>query len=153
MNIFQAGIGYLGRVFLSIIFLFSALIEVWDWGATEQQYNAVFTKWMHIYQGNETMSLWLADLLPWLPTVVMVSIAFRFLGSLFMILGFKVRLGAFFLFIFAVGETGVMCDFWNLMGPEQTTTMMMFFKNIAIIGGLMVVMAFGKGSKDKEKAA
>lgn len=153
MNIFQVGVGYLGRVFLSIIFLFSALIEVWDWGATEQYYNSIFTRWMHLYQSNENMSLWLADLLPWLPTVVVVSIVLRFIGSLLMILGYKVRLGASFLFLFAVAETAVIYDFWNLMGPQQTHTMMMFFKNIAIIGGLLVVMALGKGAKNKEKSA
>jgi uncharacterized membrane protein YphA (DoxX/SURF4 family) len=153
MNILQMGIGYLGRVFLSIIFLFSALVEVWDFGTTEQYYNTIFTRWLHLYQGNETMSLWLADLLSWLPTIVIVSIALRFLGSFLMVLGYRVRIGAFFLLLFAIAESLIIYDFWHLMGPEQTTTMMMFFKNISIIGGLLVVIAVGKGSGKKEKTS
>ena len=153
MNILQVGIGYLGRVFLSVIFLFSALVEVWDWGTTEQYYNTIFTRWMHLYQGNEAMSLWLADVLSWLPTIVITSIVLKFLGALLMILRFRVCLGAFFLWIVAFAETSLIYDFWHLAGPEQTTTMMLFFKNIAIMGGLMVVMAFGKGLRKMEKKA
>lgn len=153
MNIFQVGTAYLGRVFLSIIFLFSALIEVINWTETEQYFTTIFTRWMHIYQGNENMSLFMAEVLAWLPTILMVGIGLRFLGSLLMILGLKVRLGAVCLLLFLIMETYTVYDFWHLAGQDQTIAMTMFFKNLAIFGGLMVVLAFGKGPKRGKEAS
>lgn len=151
MNIFQVGTAYLGRVFLSLIFLFSAMIEVLNWPETEQYFTTIFTRWMHLYQGNECVSLFLADVLGWLPTILIVGVTLRFLGALLMILSFQVRVGAVFLLLFLLAETCLVYDFWHLEGGEQTIAMMMFFKNVAIFGGLMIVLAFGKGlGKAKE---
>ncbi|MBS0627949.1 MAG: DoxX family protein [Verrucomicrobia bacterium] len=145
MNIFQIGIAYIGRVFLSLIFLFSAIIEVVNWPETEQYFTTIFTRWMQVYQGDEGVSLCLANLLSWLPTILIVGIVLRFLGSLLMILGWKVRLGSVCLMVFLLAETLIVYDFWHLTGTEQTIAMTMFFKNLAIFGGLMVVLSFGKG--------
>lgn len=145
MNIFQIAVAYIGRVFLSVIFLFSSIIEVLNWAETEQYFTMIFTRWMQVYQGNETVSLFMADILAWLPTILMVGVSLQFLGSLLMIIGWRVRLGASFLLLFLLAETGVVYDFWHLTGTEQTMAMTMFFKNLAIFGGLMVVLSFGKG--------
>ncbi len=153
MNIFQISAAYIGRVFLSVIFLFSSIIEVLNWPETEQYFTMIFTRWMHVYQGNEQVSLFMADILLWLPTILMVGVALQFLGSLLMILGWRVRLGASFLLVFLLIETGVVYDFWHLEGTEQTIAMTMFFKNLAIFGGLMVVLSFGKGSERNKKVA
>ncbi len=153
MNIFQISTAYIGRVFLSVIFLFSSIIEVLNWPETEQYFTMIFTRWMHVYQGNEQVSLLMADVLSWLPTVLMVGVALQFLGSLLMIVGWRVRLGSSFLLLFLLVETGVVYDFWHLTGTEQTIAMTMFFKNLAIFGGLMVVLAFGKGCERDKKVA
>ncbi|MES2199185.1 MAG: DoxX family protein [Chlamydiota bacterium] len=150
MNIFQISAAYIGRVFLSVIFLFSSIIEVLNWPETEQYFTMIFTRWMHVYQGNEHVSLFMADILSWLPTILMVGVALQFLGSLLMILGWRVRLGASFLLLFLIVETGAVYDFWHLEGTEQTIAMTMFFKNLAIFGGLMVVLSFGKGLERKK---
>jgi|GEM_PF-858376 len=152
MNIFQIGIAYLGRVFLSVVFLFSAMIEILNWAETEQYYTMIFTRWMHIYEGNQDIGLYLANLLSWLPTVLMIGIGVRVLGSILMILGWNVRLGAALLLLFVLSESLIVYDFWHLTGAEQTTAMLTFFKNLAIIGGLMVVLSFGKGIRKKQEA-
>lgn len=152
MRSLQIGTAYVGRVLLSLVFLFSAIVEMLNWPKTEQYFTAVFSRWMHVYQGNESVGLLMADILAWLPGILVTGICLRFLGALLMIIGWQVRLGAFCLLLFLGAETFLVYDFWHLPESEAATALVIFFKNIAVFGGLLLVLAFGKGRKESVEA-
>jgi putative oxidoreductase len=77
-----------------------------------------------------------------IPFVVLIfTIAFQILGGISLILGYKAKIGAILLIIFLIPATLV---FHNpLIDPTQ---MIDFTKNLSILGGLLMVVAFGAGA-------
>lgn len=73
-----------------------------------------------------------------LPGILAVgAIAFLLLGSVALILGYKAKIGALLLILFLVPTT--------LAFHPVTTDPTGFLRNLALIGGLMMVMAYGPG--------
>ena len=66
-------------------------------------------------------------------------------GALLLVVGFRARLGAFLLVLFLVPTTFVFHNFWSLAGQERTAMLLQFLKNLGIIGGLLLVCAYGAG--------
>ena len=55
------------------------------------------------------------------------------------------RVGALGLLVFLIPTTVIFHDFWNLAGPERAMQMVNFLKNLAIMGGLTLLIADGPG--------
>ncbi|MEL6248599.1 MAG: DoxX family protein [Cyanobacteria bacterium J06648_16] len=69
------------------------------------------------------------------------TVLFQFLGSLSLILGYKVKIGAALLIIFLIPATLI---FHNFIGdPSQINP---FLKNVGLIGGLLMVIYTGAGA-------
>lgn len=77
------------------------------------------------------------------------------LGSLLLIVGWQARWAALALAGFTLLASFFFHNFWALPQDQQMTQMLFFFKNIAAIGGLLMVYAFGAGSisLDQRRAA
>ncbi|MGB7413838.1 MAG: DoxX family protein [Thermosynechococcaceae cyanobacterium] len=68
------------------------------------------------------------------------TIAFQLLGSLSLLLGYRIRLGAGLLILFLVPASLL---FHNLIAdPEQTNA---FLKNLGLMGGLFMIIYAGAG--------
>ena len=67
------------------------------------------------------------------------------IGSLSILLGYKAKWGAWFLVLFLVPVTIMMHDFWNMTGPQAGINQIMFMKNIAMLGGALLITYFGAG--------
>lgn len=67
------------------------------------------------------------------------------LGGLSLVFGYKTRLGAAILLLFLIPTTYIFHDFWNLNGADRAAQQIEFFKNLAIFGGLLYVVATGPG--------
>lgn len=65
------------------------------------------------------------------------TIAFLLLGSVSLILGYKAKIGALLIILFLVPAT--------LAFHPIATDLSGFLKNLALIGGLMMVIAYGPG--------
>lgn len=115
----------LGRVLLSAIFIMSGVHKVLKWNETSEQMT------------NEGMV--------WVPLFLVGAIVFEICGGLSVLLGSWARLGATMLILFLVPTTLIFHDFWTYGGQEQQTQMTHFMKNVAIMGGLMLVLGFGAG--------
>jgi putative oxidoreductase len=120
-----------GRVLLSIIFVLSALGKLFNFGGTAGMMSA---------KGLPTASL-----------LLVVALAFELVGGLSVLTGFKTRLGAILLVIFLVPVTLVFHNFWAYQGMEQQMQMANFLKNVAIAGGLLLLLAFGPGPLSVDK--
>jgi putative oxidoreductase len=62
-----------------------------------------------------------------------------------LLVGFKTRLAAAALFLYLIPVTLVFHDFWTLTGANRQMQMISFLKNLAVMGGLAEVFAFGPG--------
>lgn len=116
----QKYIPLIARSAISIIFLHSGIGKISNFAGIQQQIAGVG--------------------LPLAPLVTVFTIAFLFLGSLSLILGYRARMGAGLLLAFLIPATLV---FHNpIVDPTQ---MIQFLKNLAIVGGLLMVAAYGSG--------
>ncbi|AEG92599.1 DoxX family protein [Ramlibacter tataouinensis] len=74
-----------------------------------------------------------------------LAIVVELLIGLMLLAGFKTRFSALVLAVFTVVASVVFHNFWALQGAQAMAQQQAFFKNIAVVGGLLVLMAFGPG--------
>lgn len=119
-------IALLGRICLSLIFLALAF--------------HAFTNWNVMVQTVEKMG---APNAQWF---LVAGTALMLLGGLSLLIGYKTRIGALLLIVFLVPVTLMMHNFWVAQPDvERDLQFIMFFKNVAILGGLLYVLAYGCG--------
>ncbi len=67
--------------------------------------------------------------------------------ALALLVGFKARWAALILALFTVAAAVLFHNFWALSADQQMAQQINFFKNLAIAGGLLFVVAYGAGPK------
>lgn len=115
----------IGRIFLALLFLTSGAAKIMDYQGVGQ------------YMASANM--------PMIQIALPIAIAMEIGGALGLILGFQTRLAALVLVVYTVVATWFFHNFWALSGQEAQMQMIQFTKNLALIGGLLVVMAAGAG--------
>jgi putative oxidoreductase len=70
--------------------------------------------------------------------------AVEVIGGVLLVIGLKARSAAFALIVFTIIATILAHAFWQLDGAARIQQQIQFFKNVAIIGGLLFV--FGRGA-------
>jgi putative oxidoreductase len=74
-----------------------------------------------------------------------VGAAIEALAPLLLILGLFTRLGAVALIVFTAVASYYFHDYWTMAGADRMSNQINFWKNMAVIGGLFYVLAFGAG--------
>jgi putative oxidoreductase len=115
-----------GRILLCTIFLLSGITKFIDWQGTAT------------YMATKGLRL--------IPILLPIAAAAEFAGGLAILLGSKSRLAAFLLFLYLIPTTLIFHNFWAQAGAEQTNQMHHFLKNLAIMGGLALMVGLGPGS-------
>jgi len=82
--------------------------------------------------------------LPALGAVIALSV--EILGSLALISGFGTRLAALVLALFTLAASFFFHAFWAVPADQQYVTQLLFIKNIAVVGGLLTLAAWGAGA-------
>jgi putative oxidoreductase len=72
-------------------------------------------------------------------------------AAILLIVGWRTRLAAWLLALFVVIATFMAHRFWEFDAAQQANQMNHFLKNLAIVGGLMFVAAFGPGTSSADK--
>ena len=111
----QAVLALVGRLLLSVIFVTSAISKSFGWAG-----NVEYMTSKH---------------LPLIPVLLFAALLIEALGSLCLITGFAARAAATVMFLYLIPVTFLLHDF---MGTQ-------FQKNVGIMGGLLMVAAFGPG--------
>ena len=83
--------------------------------------------------------------LPQATTLAIIAGIAEVAGGLALAFGFLGRLGALGLFILLIPTTLLFHNFWAMEGAEAKTQMVNFMKNLAIMGGLLLLYAHGPG--------
>jgi putative oxidoreductase len=77
--------------------------------------------------------------------VVPASGLLALFGGLSILLGYRAKLGAWLIAIFLIGVTP-MHKFWGIADPTmQQMQMVMFMKNLTMLGGALLITQFGSG--------
>ncbi|MBN2081358.1 DoxX family protein [bacterium] len=118
-----------GRIFLALIFLGAAFNKITNFAGVRG--------YMQSAMGGLSEGV--------LSFLLAGAIAFLVVGGLSVLLGCQVRTGALLLFVFLVIVTPIFHPFWAVPAEQFQMQMVNFQKNLAIMGGLMLVMAFGAG--------
>jgi putative oxidoreductase len=67
-------------------------------------------------------------------------------GGLSILLGYRARIGAWLIVLFLVGVTPMLHNFWTVADPMmRQMQMVMFMKNVSILGGALLITQFGAG--------
>lgn len=127
MNAIQQYAPVIGRTLLALIFLFSGISKI---------------------TGPEgTLGYMTSRGMPAPQFFLVGAIALEIAGSLSVILGYKARLGAAALILFTVPTLFIFHNFWTYPPDQAQLQFIMFMKNLSMIGGLLLVVAFGSGPK------
>ncbi len=114
-----------GRILLAIIFLMSGISKTFNWDGTAGYMASV---------GMPMVTLFLIG-----------AIVLEVGGSLSVILGFKARWGALALIVFTIPTTFIFHAYWAVDPAQMQIQQIMFMKNLAMTGGLLLIMANGSG--------
>ena len=80
------------------------------------------------------------------PTVIAYLVAaIDLFGGILILVGFQTRWAALVLIIFCICTLFIAHNFWTMAGPARAANMGNFYKNIALIGGLLLLMNTGPG--------
>ena len=126
MNKYESILNLLGRIAIAALFLPAGLNKL---------------------MGMEGVTGYFASLgLPVVAVLVWVVIAIEVLGGVALILGYKMRLVAIGLAIFTVLASIVGHAFWAAPVDAAFIAQLLFFKNMAVTGGLLILASSGAGS-------
>ncbi len=90
-----------------------------------------------------------------LPQLMAIGAILVELGAgLLLLVGYKARWAALAIFLFLIPTTLIFHNFWALPADQVMDNMINFEKNVTIMGGMLMVWAFGPGrlSLDREGA-
>jgi len=93
--------------------------------------------------------------LPFASFLVPASGVLALLGGLSVLIGYRARVGAAMLAFFLVPVTVTMHAFWAVPDPQAAQLQsVLFFKNVALLGGALLLIHFGAGpfSADARRA-
>ena len=82
-----------------------------------------------------------------LPTVgAALALLVEIVGSLALLAGFGTRIAALVLAVFTLVASFFFHAFWAVPADQAFVTQLLFFKNIAVVGGLLAIAANGAGA-------
>ena len=121
----------IGRVLMSVIFLGAGISKIADFaGAT----------------GYMSTRPAFANMEGALPILAGLAVFAEVGGGLSLLLGCFTRLGAIGLVLFMIPTTFIFHNYWTYPVGAQTVQQVMFLKNVAITGALLVLSVAGPGA-------
>lgn len=140
VRVFFAG---LARFFISLVFLAGALNKMLHWHDTERNLHSILCEWQSNLGFSDNAYDCFAFLIPLTPLLLLAAMLMELLGGLSILLGYKEKLGGWLLVLFLIPTTIIMHQFWFVEGSMREQQLAHFLKNMAIIGGLIVVILQG----------
>lgn len=126
-------IDLIGRIFLSAIFLFEAFDTALYMDKTRET--------MVRYGLNASQDFF-----------IYTSLFLLFTGGIMVLLGYRSSLGVFLLLLYWLPVTFLVHDFWNATTKSDLRLQsILFMKDIAIIGGLLMLAGKGSGRYSLKK--
>lgn len=122
----------LGRVLMMLLFLISGWGKLTGFSATVG------------YMGTVSAPM------PMLAAIVAVIMEFGV--GIALLIGFWTRPLALLMALFVLGTALIAHTYWNVEGAMQTANMVQFYKNLSIMGGLILLSVTGAGKYALQKS-
>ena len=74
-----------------------------------------------------------------------IAVVVELVGGIMLLVGFKARWAALAIFVFLIPTTFIFHAFWAVPPEQVMAQQNSFMKNLAIMGGMLMVWAFGPG--------
>ena len=81
-----------------------------------------------------------------------VAVVMEFGVGIALLIGFWTRPLALLMALFVLGAALIAHSFWNVEGAMQTANMVQFYKNLSIMGGLLLLAVTGAGKYAVQKS-
>ena len=115
-----------GRVLLALVFLLSGIGKLRGFDGTVAYISSVG--------------------LPLAGVLAALALALEIVAGVALILGYRTRWAALALAAFTLVAAFLFHNFWSMPEQAQVMQQIMFLKNLAIAGGLLMVAAYGPGA-------
>ena len=126
MNAAQQVAPLIGRILVAAIFLWSGIGKIGGFAGTAG-YMA-------------SMGLPMAEVL------LVVTIIVEIGAALMIIVGYKARIGALALLLWMIPVTLIFHAFWAVPADQVQMQMINFFKNLGLMGAMLLIVGFGPGA-------
>ncbi len=143
MRVLRASLAGLARLFLSAFFLASGINKIIYWKEVEKRLLNVLGDWQTYTVSTEGLQTFFSLAVVWAPLLLMAATFLEILGALLLLFGIREKLGALFLAIILILTTTLMHPFWFVEGSERELQLSLFLRDIAILGGLFIVILHG----------
>jgi len=121
-----------GRLLISIIFILGGLSKI-----------AAFSTYTEIVAAGH---------LPLPKVSLVIAIVIELLGGLAILAGFCTKFTAWVEFLYLIPTTITFHNFWAFQGAARLDNLIHFEKNLAIMGGLLILATFGAGAYSIDSA-
>jgi len=81
-----------------------------------------------------------------------IAVVMEFGVGIALLIGFWTRPLALLMALFVLGTALIAHTFWNVEGAMQTANMVQFYKNLSIMGGLLLLAVTGAGKYAVQKS-
>ena len=125
MKTYQNALNFIGRLLVVSLFLPAGIAKIAGFEGTVGYFTSL---------GMATPTL-----------AVVVSIVVEVLGGLGLLFGYQTRVVAIILAIFTLAASITGHAYWAVPADQAFVVQLLFFKNIAVIGGLLVIASAGAG--------
>ena len=124
ISFWQGTVVVLGRFFFALIFLLS--------GAN--------------HFNRQTIGYAASQGVPLVSIAVPLSGVIAIAGGVFILLGYRAKLGAWLIVLFLIPVSLMMHKFWTVTDPMMAQLqMILFMKNVSMLGGALLISHFGAG--------
>jgi putative oxidoreductase len=89
--------------------------------------------------------------LPMPQVLTALTIALELGGGILIVIGYKVRWVALAFFLWLIPTTLIFHKFWGIDAAQAQNQMIHFLKNVSIMGGMLLLFAFGPGAYSVDK--
>jgi putative oxidoreductase len=126
MNTTQAPVILVARVLLAVMFLLAGISK---------------------FAGLEGTAGYIASKgLPAAQLLAVATAALEVVAAVLLIVGWQARWAALALAAFTLLASVLFHNYWAMPAEQQMMQQLMFMKNIAVVGGLLAIFAFGAGA-------
>jgi putative oxidoreductase len=125
MNMLHDAAALLGRILIAYLFVPAGWSKIGNFGGTSG------------YIASKGLPL---------PDVgAAIAVAVELVAGLMLLVGWKTRWAALLLAVFTLAASVFFHAYWAVPADQQMMQRLMFNKNVAIVGGLLLLYAFGPG--------
>ena len=116
----------LGRICISLIFVYEAIDTLLFYDNTKRTMLEYGLTWKQDF-------------------LLITVVCFLVVGAIMVLIGYYANIGAFLLLLYWLPFTLIVYSFWNDPLPHQRVNALYFMRNMAVCGGLLLLIANGAG--------